>query len=212
MRKGQKWVPPADEDRCIYVKPSTGDRCTAWRKRESDFSDYCAGHQAFAGAPAVESANVGQRKEAVERARARALVRLEMGELKPVRGAVAVIELLEDRLAVQIALAQALDGIVAKLTADSELRYEGKTGEQLRGELQAWIQVNQMVTKLGADYLKIGLDERKVRIAEAQARILVAVIEAVLGRLDLTSEQRKIAAVAVPEEFERVAIEAGSST
>lgn len=209
MRKGEKWVPPADEDRCIYIKPAGAGRCTAWRQRNSDFSDYCQGHQQFAGAPAVESPKARERREAVERARARALVRLETGDLKPVRGAVAVIELLEDRMAVQIALAQALDGIVAKLTADSELRYEGKTGEQLRGELQAWVQVNQMVTKLGSDYLKIGLDERKVRIAEAQARILVAVIEAVLGRLDLTSEQRKIAAVAVPEEFERVAIEAG---
>lgn len=127
-----------------------------------------------------------------------------------VSGAEVVIALLEERMGVQVQMARALDEIVGKLTAENALRYEHRAGEQLRGELNAWMQVNQMVTKLGTDYLKIGLDERKVRIAEGQARILVGVIQAVLSRLDLNGDQRRIAARAVPEELERVAIEQGS--
>ena len=127
-----------------------------------------------------------------------------------VSGAEAVIEMLEERMGVQLAMARALDDIVAKLTVENALRYEHRAGEQIRGEMQAWTQINQMVTKLGSDYLKIGLDERKVRIAEAQAKILMGVIQAVLGRLDLTSGQRRIAAQAVPEELQRVAIEQGA--
>jgi hypothetical protein len=138
--------------------------------------------------------------------------RLRREGLPTIRGPEAVIEILEERLAVQVAMSRALDDIVRRLTEQDQLRYESRAGEQLRGELQAWLQINQMVTRLGSDYLKIGLDERKVRIAEAQARILMSVITAVLGRLDLTSEQRRIAAVAVPEEFSRAAIEADPSS
>jgi hypothetical protein len=124
-------------------------------------------------------------------------------------GPEAVIEMLEERMGVQAAMAAALDEIVLTLTETDALRYESKAGEQLRGEVVAWIQVNQQVAKLGTDYLKVGLDERKVRIAEIQAQILIGVIQAVLNRLELTSQQQKLAAVVVPQELERVAIEEG---
>jgi hypothetical protein len=126
-----------------------------------------------------------------------------------IAGAEAVIAFLEERLGVQAQMARALDELVGKLVAASEMRYEHRAGEQLRAEVNVWLQLNQQVTKLGTDYLKIGLDERKVRIAEGQARVLVGVIQAVLGRLELTRDQRRIAAQAVPEELQRVAIEAG---
>jgi hypothetical protein len=158
-------------------------------------------------APRIENAR--QRRVARNNAKMRAVHKYEREGPAEISGAEAVIAMLEERLGVQVAMTRALDEIVGKLTAENALRYEHRAGEQLRGELQAWIQLNQMVTKLGADYLKIGLDERKVRIAEGQARVLVGVIQAVLSRLDLTSGQRRIAAQAVPEELERVAIEQG---
>jgi hypothetical protein len=142
-------------------------------------------------------------------AKYRAIKKYEKEGPVEISGAEAVIALLEERMGVQLQMARALDDMVGKLTAASELRYEHRAGEQLRGELQAWLQVNQMVTRLGADYLKIGLDERKVRIAEAQARILMGVIQSVMGRLNLTADQRRIAARAIPEELERAAIESG---
>jgi len=150
-----------------------------------------------------------RRRQALASAKSRALKKYQKEGPVEISGAEAVIAMLEERLGVQVKMSRALDEIVGKLTAENALRYEHRAGEQLRGELTAWIQINQMVTKLGADYLKIGLDERKVRIAEAQARILVGVIQSVLGRLNLTADQRRVAARAVPEELERVAIEGG---
>ena len=167
-------------------------------------STLCRTHGA---APAIR--NAVQRRQAASDVKRRAIQRLQKEGLPDIHGAEAVIEILEERLSVQVAMSRALDDIVRKLAETEGLRYEHRAGEQLRGELQAWVQINQMVTRLGSDYLKIGLDERKVRISEAQARILMGVIAALAARLDLTSEQRKIWAVAVPQEFERAAIEAG---
>lgn len=158
-------------------------------------------------APQIQNAR--QRRIAEADAKRRAIQKYEKQGPIEVSGAEDVIGLLEERMGVQLQMVRALDEIVGRLTAANELRYEGRAGEQLRGELQAWMQLQQMLTKLGADYLKIGLDERKVRIAEAQAKILVGVIQAVLARLDLTSGQRRIAAQAIPEELQRVAIESG---
>jgi len=150
-----------------------------------------------------------KRRQAEAEAKRRAIKKYEREGAEEVSGAEAVIFMLEERMGMQVAMVRALDEIVGRLTAENALRYEHRAGEQLRGELAAWIQMNQMVTKLGTDYLKIGLDERKVRIAEGQARVLVGVIQAVLGRLDLNSSQRRLAAQAVPEELQRAAIEAG---
>lgn len=157
--------------------------------------------------PTVLSA--AHRRQAAADAKRRAIQRYEKEGPVEITGAEAVIALLEERMGVQTQMARALDDLVGKLTAAGEMRYEHRSGEQLRGEMQAWIQVNQMVTKLGADYLKIGLDERKVRIAEAQARILMGVIQSVMGRLNLTADQRRLAARVIPEELERAAIESG---
>jgi hypothetical protein len=151
-----------------------------------------------------------KRRQALADAKLRAWKKYQREGPAGIHGAEDVIELLEERLGVNVTMVRALDEIVGKLTAENALRYEHRAGEQLRGELTAWIQLNQLVTKLGTDYLRIGLDERKVRIAEGQARILVGVIQAVLGRLELTSQQRKIAVRAVPEELERASIEQGS--
>ena len=158
-------------------------------------------------APQVRKAR--DRRLVQKDAKYRAIKKYEKEGPADISGAEDVIAFLEERMGVQAQMARALDDIVGKLVAADELRYEHRAGEQLRGEIAVWLQLNQQVTKLGSDYLKIGLDERKVRIAEAQARVLVGVIQAVLSRLDLNSSQRRIAAQAVPEELQRAAIEGG---
>lgn len=193
--------PAPPEKRCVRIT-NKGDQCAGYRMFGMRI---CPEH---ASSPQRAAATRNRAKfNAIERAKRKVATK----GYKPVAGAEAVIEMLEERLSVQNGMALALDGLVAKLTEENALRYEHGHGEQLRGELQAWIAVNQMVTKLGADYLKIGLDERKIRIAEVQARILLGVIQAVLKRLELTSEQRKIAAVVVPEELSRAAVEEPAS-
>jgi hypothetical protein len=187
---------PPDEKRC--VNPVEDGRCKNYRVPGGT---QCAYH---GNAPQVQSAV--QRRNAENMARQRALKRLEKDGYPVVAGPEAVIEMLEDRMGFQYGLAKALDLLVRKLVEADELRYEHQAGEQIRGEVQAWVQVNQMVTKLGTDYLKIGLDERKVRLAEAHGRLIMQVIQAVMDRLELTGDQRKIAAVAIPEELNRVVV------
>lgn len=133
--------------------------------------------------------------------------RLEKEGYPRIAGPEAVIDMLEDRMSIQYAIAQGLDVLVAKLVEEDALRYEHQAGEQLRGEVQAWVQINQMVAKLGTDYLRIGLDERKVRLAEAHGRLIMQVIQAVMDRLELSGDQRKLAAVAIPEELNRVVVQ-----
>jgi len=180
---------------------NTGNRCKNYQRHHSPL---CSIH-----GKASQIQDARQRRAAESEARYRAMERYRREGPADVSGAEAVIGMLEERMGIQVQMVRALDEIVGKLTAENTLRYEHRAGEQLRGELQAWIQLNQMVTRLGSDYLKIGLDERKVRIAEGQARVLVGVIQAVLARLELSRDQRRIAVRAVPEELERAAIEQG---
>lgn len=195
-------IPPPDDERCVNPSQTSPDgRC---RKKRAEGGTQCHWH---GNSPGVQNAR--QRRNAERNAKMRAMQRLEKEGYPRIAGPEAVIDMLEDRMSIQYGLARQLDTIVRKLSEEDALRYEHRAGEQIRGEVQAWIQVNQMVTKLGSDYLKIGLDERKVRLAEAQARILMGVIQAVLSRLELDSKQRKLAAVIVPEELERAAIEQG---
>jgi hypothetical protein len=199
--KGPRPLLP-DEERCVHASRTSPDgRCLRRRQKEST---ECTRHGC-----APQKQNAIARRQAAADAKHRAMVRLEKEGYPRLAGPEAVIDMLEDRMSVQYAISQKLDTIVLKLSEEDALRYEHRAGEQLRGEVQAWIQINQMVTKLGSDYLKIGLDERKVRLAEAQARILMGVIQAVLNRLELNSDQRKIAAIVVPEELSRAAIEQG---
>lgn len=192
---------PPDDKRCIQ-RTKTGEQCKNWAQHESTVCRNPHGR-----APQVQ--NAVARRQAAKTAKCRAIKKYEREGAVEVSGAEAVIALLEERMGVQLQMVRALDEIVGKLTAAAELRYEHRAGEQIRGELQVWIQLNQMVAKLGADYMKIGLDERKVRIAEAQARILIGVIQAVMGRLELTRDQKRLAAQVIPEELQRASIESG---
>jgi hypothetical protein len=191
----------ADDERCVKHVARTGLRCKNGRRSESTL---CRAHGS-----AGHIQNAVQRRQAEKVARLRAIEKYKKEGPAVITGPEDVIALLEERMSVQVQMARGLDDMVERLAAADEMRYEHRAGEQLRGEMQAWIQVNQMVTKLGADYLKIGLNERKVVIAEAQAKILIGVIQAVLGRLELSRDQKRIAAQVVPEELQRAAIEGG---
>jgi hypothetical protein len=191
---------PPDEKRCVRHIPSKdGERCKRWR---APGATECATHNI-----GFTKQTAALRRHAAEEAKSRAIKKYQKQGPLEISGAEDVIDLLKERMGVQIQITRALDEVIGKLTELDALRYEHRAGEQLRGEVQVWLQLNQQLTKLGADYLKIGLDERKVQIAEAQAKILVGVIRAVLDRLDLSGEQRRIAARAVPEELERVAVQ-----
>lgn len=83
-------------------------------------------------------------------------------------------------------------------------RYSTSAGEQLRSEAALYERAMDRCNKLLTDYVKLGIAERRVKISEIQAMMLVGVIQNVLGRLDLTRDQKRLAAQVVPEELRAI--------
>lgn len=94
----------------------------------------------------------------------------------------------------------------------------GLTREKVGGEdrgttkeagTNAWVQLWQQERRHLVDVAKAcvsaGIEERRVRLAEDAGRVLAGVVSAVLGRLNLTSEQQALVPVVVPEELRRAA-------
>lgn len=191
---------PPDDKRCVNtgVKSSPDGRCRKWRQ---EGGTQCAYH---GNAPRTQSAI--QRRNAEKAAKHRVMKRLEKDGYPRISGPEAVIDMLEDRVSVQYAMAQGLDFLVAKLLEEDAIRYEHQAGEQLRGEIQAWLAVNQMVAKLGTDLMKLDLAGKRAELDKANGELLARVLTAILDRLELTSAQRKLAAVAIPEELGRVVV------
>ena len=107
-----------------------------------------------------------------------------------------------------------LGAIVADLDQDDVTwgRTRDKTGGEDRGTTyearpNAWVQLWQTERRHLIDVAKAcvnaGIEERRVRLAEDAGRVLASVISAVLGRLELTSEQQARVSVVVPEELRR---------
>ena len=61
------------------------------------------------------------------------------------------------------------------------LRYETKTGEQLRAEVAMWERSLDRATKALDAAAKVNLDARRVDLAKAQAALAAAVITKVLA-------------------------------
>jgi hypothetical protein len=86
----------------------------------------------------------------------------------------------------------------------SEIRYEGKTGEQIRAEITLYERALDRCNTVLATNLKLGIAERKQKLDEAQALLVVGLMRAVLGRLNLSKEQQQLAARVVPEEMRAI--------
>jgi hypothetical protein len=85
-----------------------------------------------------------------------------------------------------------------------DIRYSTAAGEQLRAEVALYERAIDRCDKILTNYVRLGISDRRVKIAEAQALLLVGVIQNVLGRLELSRDQKRIAAVVVPEELRAI--------
>lgn len=90
---------------------------------------------------------------------------------------------------------------------EGEIRYKSTAGEQLRAEVALYERAMERANKFLIDYVKLGIADRRVKVAEAQALILVGVIQNILDRLDLSRDQKRIAATVVPDEFRKASLE-----
>jgi hypothetical protein len=148
----------------------------------------CSSHGARA--PQVKAA--AERRVAERKAR-EAVAKL--GKVAP--GSVDPLDVLDETLAELVALKERLGVLVATL-GDESLRYEGRAGKQIRGEIQAYMASLRDVVKTSETIVKLGLDERRVRVSEVQILRMAEAIRNVLTDLELTERQRQLAAISLP--------------
>lgn len=104
-------------------------------------------------------------------------------ELEPVTDPIAALQTLAGETL-------ALKAVLLQRVADlSELRYEGRAGEAVRGELQAYEHAAERAGRLLNDLARLGLDSRRVQLEETQVAILVAVVSRALAASGLSEEQ-----------------------
>lgn len=170
----------------ISKGPRAGEPCSRPAK---DGAVVCTSHGARA--PQVRAA--AERRVAERKAREAVAA---LGQIVP--GSVDPLDVLDQALSEVVALKDRLGQMVARL-ADESVRYEGRAGEQLRGELAAYQSALRDTTKCAETIVKLGLDERRVRLSEIQVAMMATGIRNILGDLDLTPSQQQLAAVAVPK-------------
>lgn len=110
------------------------------------------------------------------------------------------LEVLSDLLTEAVQVKDYL-GSLARRLQDDQLRYEGRAGEQLRAEWQAYQSMMRDCQKLAESMLRLGLDERRVRVQEGQARMMVHVLTRTLERLGLEGDMAELARQYVGEEL-----------
>lgn len=85
-----------------------------------------------------------------------------------------------------------------------QLRYSSQSGEQLRAEVALYERALDRCIKVLEVMARLGISERRTKVAEAQAILLAAVIQNVLGRLELSPDQEALALSVVPEELRAI--------
>lgn len=174
-----------------------GPRCRSWVKPGQLV---CRRHGGEV--PAVKTKAELRREEYKIRGRLRK--RLTNGGLTPIEDVYAALE-------GNAAEAQAFKEIVwqrlSDITGEEGWRYKSTAGEQLRAEVALYERAMERANNFLVQYVKLGIADRRVKVAEAQAMILVGVIQNILGRLDLSRDQKRIAATVVPEELRAISNE-----
>lgn len=140
-------------------------------------------------------------------AKAKAHLRLVEGQARrfvDLQGAAPV----EDPIAALAQLggeALALKDALATTVADLEqVRYQGRVGEQVRGEIQALLNAMGQAERLLVALAKLDLDERRVRLDESKAALVAGVIERVLQAAGLDPSRIEVRRL-VAAELEAVA-------
>ena len=91
------------------------------------------------------------------------------------------------------------DALAEKIADMTEIGYEGRTGEQIKADVQlftgALVECRQVLTAIA----KLDVEERMVRIAEAQAILIAETLGRVLDSLGMTKEKQLQARSAVAE-------------
>lgn len=93
------------------------------------------------------------------------------------------------------------DFFAARLAALEQLRYEGKTGEQLRSEVSLYERALDRSQRFLHDLARLGLDERQVRVNEATAAVFLGVISRGLAAAGLPEDLQMVARASIANEL-----------
>ncbi|MHB8394934.1 MAG: HGGxSTG domain-containing protein [Candidatus Dormibacteria bacterium] len=72
-----------------------------------------------------------------------------------------------------------------RLAALEQIRYEGRSGEQLRSEVALFERALDRAQRFALDLAKLDIDERLARVSERQGEMLAACVERALGSCGL---------------------------
>ena len=85
-----------------------------------------------------------------------------------------------------IAFKEILSEHVAKL---NEMRYEGKAGEQIRGELEAYERALDRAEHFCNNLAKLNLEERRVKVEQAQVLLVTQALDAAMAQAGLDQDE-----------------------
>lgn len=188
-------MPPMQEHasadgKCTRIK-SDGNRCRAWAVKGSMVCNHHGGML-----PNVQrSAQLRLHRDAAQQ---EALRRLKA---EGANKQDTVTEM--DRLAAEVIVFKDVcrERLDQLMVLGKDIRYEGKTGEQLRAEVALYERALDRCNTVLATNIKLGIAERKAELEKAKAIMVAAVIRAILSRLELTHEQQRNAPRIIQEEM-----------
>lgn len=148
-----RWPQMDDSKRCTATATRTGERC---QRARLPGATVCATHGASVGRVRDAAARRVQEQQAMTTAQ-RLLANVDLSRYSDPFAA------LEFAVSYSYALAERLAAIVSEIP-DDQLRYPGKAGEQLRGEVTAAQHALDSVRHAATDALKLNLAEKRIGV------------------------------------------------
>ena len=136
--------------------------------------------------------------EAEDRARAM----LAQLDIQPVDNPLTELQLLGGEV---VAWKNAIRVLVNDLQSD--IRYEGEHGEQLRAEVALFERAMDRCERVLTSLAKLNLDERLARIEEAKGKLIIAAVLGGLAAVDVPPELQQAARAAIAERLRTVSAE-----
>jgi len=192
--------PGSTRARCKAHVASTGAPCKNWPIAGGAV---CLAH----GGRAPQVKDAADRR--VQEQQARALATKMVGQVDLSRYA-DPFDCLEFVTSYSFAFAERLARVVEAIP-DQDLRYQGKLGEQLRGEVAAMQRALADAGRVATDSLKLGLAERRARLSEQRVEAITRALVAALQGSGLGLDGQETARAILQRELKKASMtEAGA--
>lgn len=188
-------VPNASPDGKCTSPRRDGQPCKKWAIKGGNVcKDHGGNLPNVKGAARFRLARDAAQKAALDRLRADKAGRVEtITEMD---------RLAAEALAFKDTVRELLEGLLDR--NGGELRYEGKTGEQLRAEVALYERALDRCNTILATNIKLGIHEKRLELDKLQAQVIAQTIRTILDRIGLTTEQKKVVPGIIVEEMKAI--------